>query len=567
MTPDDIDDEPFEGSLPVLEKYSILRKLAAGGMASIYVAERKGSDEICVVKTLHDHLAQDSVVGNRFLREARVASELTHPNIARLTDAKSERGVFYLAMEYIAGHDLESMMFRLMEQRKMLPPELSIRVTLDVLEGLHYAHEYTDADGRHLEIVHRDLSPRNVMITYEGDVKIIDFGLARTNLGEFRTAPGMVLGTLRYMSPEQAVAEPVDRRSDIYSWSVVLYEMLSGRPLVMGNNAQEILHTVVTRIPPPLSTLNGHLPKALDAVLATGMAKEREARFSTAKEMALAIEAAAPELCRTKRHKIGRFVAAVFPDERIDADDLTQRSTSEDGPDYEPTRAGQSILEAGVPAQLEPVPVPEALSLSDPEPEHYAPTNVYVAPTRVYSSPAVMPPPPAGRRNLLWATVLLAVASLVATLATVAIAPKEEVAVAVSPPDPVVESPGPTVVVDVPAPAAPPPPVRPTPPQVEHRVAPTPKPKPPVREKVKAAPPRSTKRAASGTPGKYPWETAVSERLKAGREVEASQILQDRAAEIGAARAKRCAYDAVFWGRPLGPCVEVLRAAEQEARR
>src|SRR5688572_4739682 len=117
----------FEGSLPLLEKYRVVKKLAAGGMASIFIAEQRGSGEICVVKTLHDHLAKDSVVGNRFLREARVASELRHPNIARLMDAKSENGIFYLAMEFIAGHDLESIMFKLMEQRKMLPPELSVR--------------------------------------------------------------------------------------------------------------------------------------------------------------------------------------------------------------------------------------------------------------------------------------------------------------------------------------------------------------------------------------------------------------------------------------------------------
>src|SRR6185295_7021459 len=173
----------------------------------------------------------------------------------------------------------------------------------------------------HLAIVHRDLSPRNVMVTYSGDVKIIDFGLARTNLGDFRTAPGMVLGTLRYMSPEQAVAEPVDRRSDIYSWSVVLYEMLSGRPLVMGANAQEVLHAVVTQVPPPLSTLNPALPKALDSVLEKGLAKDRRDRWETAGELRHALLEAAGSLAALddERHNlIGRFVRELFPTENAE---------------------------------------------------------------------------------------------------------------------------------------------------------------------------------------------------------------------------------------------------------
>lgn len=305
-----------DGALPTLERYTVLHRLAVGGMAQIFVAQRNGSNDICIIKQLRDHLTQDPVVANRFLREAQVAALLAHPNIARLTDAGREGGLLYLAMEFIAGKDIEAMMLRLLAQRKILPPALSITATLKVLEGLHYAHEYRGPTGEHLQIVHRDMSPRNVMITYDGEVKVIDFGLARTNLGDFRTAPGMVLGTLRYMSPEQAYADPVDRRSDIYTWAVVLYEMLSGHQLVIANSsAPDVLRAVITEVPEPLSHWNPNLPKALDEVLAKGMAKDRKSRFQTARDFQLALASAAGPLGDATDKQIGDFVIGLFPDE------------------------------------------------------------------------------------------------------------------------------------------------------------------------------------------------------------------------------------------------------------
>jgi serine/threonine-protein kinase len=371
---------PAAESMPALAKYDVILKLASGGMADIYVAQRSGEDDICVIKQLHEHLAKDQIVGNRFYREARVASALNHPNIARLTDAGREGDLFYLAMEFIAGQDVETMMFKLMEQRKMLPPQLSISVTLKVLEALHYAHEFHEPEtNKHLEIVHRDLSPRNVMLTYSGEVKVIDFGLARTNLGDFRTAPGMVLGTLRYMSPEQAVAEPVDRRSDIYTWAVVLYEMLSGRPLVMGANAHEVLHAVVTQEADPLSTKNPDLPRGLDRVLERGMAKDRRERFETAKEFHDALEQAAEGMLATEA-QIGRFVTDLFPDEYHKTMTMVDCARRGENPSYEATRYEQlhdvtraaTIMRNLGNAQVVPAALPPPTPEPPPEPSRTA---------------------------------------------------------------------------------------------------------------------------------------------------------------------------------------------------
>lgn len=408
--PGEDDASPSPESTPQLSRYTILQKLAVGGMAEIFLAQKHGSPDVCVVKQLHAHLAKDTgpsgqVVGARFLREAQVAALLDHPHIAKLTDARREdSGAFYLAMEFIAGQDVETMMFRLMEQRKMLPPELSVTVTLDVLEGLHYAHEKRSPDGRPLEIVHRDLSPRNVMLTYEGRVKIIDFGLARTNLGDFRTAPGMVLGTMRYMSPEQAVAEPVDRRSDIYSWSVVLYEMLSGRPLVMGANATEVLHHVVTQMPPPLSSLNPTLPKALDAVLERGLAKNRNERYDTADELRQAlIEAAGPlaSLDDDRHALIGRFARELFPQEHAETMAMLESIERGEG-GFEPTRLGpaqhevtralyvQRIQSMASAAAAEPNVLPEVVRLD----RDATRLRVYDPPSAPGTSPGTMPGAP-----------------------------------------------------------------------------------------------------------------------------------------------------------------------------
>lgn len=357
----------------------VFDRLATGGMASIYLAQRRGSDQVCIIKVLHDHLAKDPVVGNRFLREAQVASLLDHPHIARLTDAGWDRGQFYLAMEYIAGQDLETMMFKLMEQRRMLPPELSATVGLQVLDGLSYAHDYRDSEGQHLQIVHRDLSPRNVMVTYDGAVKIIDFGLARTNLGDFRTAPGMVLGTLRYMSPEQAVAEPVDLRSDLYSWSVVLYEALSGRPLVMGANAQEILHMVVTQTPPPITDRNPNLPKTLDMVFAKALTKAREDRYPSARALREALATAAPQLF-APAEAIGEFVSGMYAAEKAKAQEMLAKAQSGEYT-QEPTRVGESpefeATRAGVPsapAEVGPAFEPTRFGLPAPTPGRGAAT-------------------------------------------------------------------------------------------------------------------------------------------------------------------------------------------------
>ncbi|MBI4821806.1 MAG: protein kinase [Deltaproteobacteria bacterium] len=305
-----------------LGRYAILKSLARGGMAQVYVAQKDGADEICVLKQLLVELEEHETAAKRFHREAHVASFLIHPNIARVTDAGMQGDAFCIAMEFIAGKDVETMMHTLMRDGRMLPHEVSLAVALGALEGLSYAHDATDPSGEPLGLVHRDLSPRNIMLSFSGDVKLIDFGLAHGRLDDFKTAPGMILGTLRYVSPEQAMTQAVDRRSDLYSLGVVLHEMLTGRFLVPHGKPVEVLKAVVGKPAPTLSELNPHLPKAMDAVLLKALDKDPSRRFQSAAEFSRALRGAAGALAETPPEMLGDFVEQMFPEDLNFANEL-----------------------------------------------------------------------------------------------------------------------------------------------------------------------------------------------------------------------------------------------------
>jgi serine/threonine-protein kinase len=330
-----------------LGRYHLLEELARGGMAQVFLARRDGSSELCVLKQLLEELTEHQTAGKRFHREAHVASYLDHPNIARVIGAGIEDHTFCIAIEYIAGQDLESMTKKLMAQSLMLPHEVAISVALAALDGLAYAHDATDPEGRSLELVHRDLSPRNIMLSYSGQLKIIDFGLARGNIDDFRTSPGMLLGTPRYMSPEQALSNAIDRRSDLYSLAVIIFELLTGRFLVQPGRTVDILMEVATKDAPKLSALNPNLPRALDPVLERALQKAPEDRYPDATEFLEALAVAAGSLAGTSRSALGDFVSRMFPDEAQRAARLLERAAHDAAADAgEPTLPPEDFLGA-----------------------------------------------------------------------------------------------------------------------------------------------------------------------------------------------------------------------------
>jgi hypothetical protein len=314
-------------ALKRLGRYAIAEELARGGMAQLYVARKDGARELCVLKRLLFEFETDEIARARFQREAHVASYLSHPNIVRTIDAGFEGGTFCIASELVAGNTLEAVLMRLRALGRSLPPEAAIAIALKVLDALAYAHDLRGEDGTPLEIVHRDISPRNILLDFGGEVKIIDFGVARGKLDQFRTAPGVIVGSLEYMSPEQASALPVDRRSDIYSMAVVTYEMLTGRYLVpRDGQLTDALTAIVRDVPPPISSIAPHLSPAFDPVLARALAKDSDARYRTAREFHSELAHAAVGIVLAPAPIIGMMLREIMPEEEGSMLSLIERA-------------------------------------------------------------------------------------------------------------------------------------------------------------------------------------------------------------------------------------------------
>lgn len=290
-------------------KYTLLGTLADGGMGRVFLAQKDDSEEMCVLKQLHVEIEEEHETASiRFQREAAIASKLDHPNIAKVLDSGFEGGRFYIAMEFIAGQTFDDVARKLEDQGKQLPVEIVLAVITRVLDGLALAHQH---------VIHRDLSPRNIMVGYDGSVKIIDFGVARAEIedDDFRTSPGMLVGTLRYMAPEQALTLNVDHRSDLYSLAVVLYEILVGGPLLPPGPPSDTIRRIVRERPRSLTKLRPDLTATgLNEVLNRALQKAPHERFQSATEFKDAITStwlgALPE-----REELSRFMRDLFSEE------------------------------------------------------------------------------------------------------------------------------------------------------------------------------------------------------------------------------------------------------------
>jgi serine/threonine-protein kinase len=359
---------PALPTLGRIGRYKIFEELAEGGMARVFLAQRDGSTRLCVLKQLHGDLEEHGTASIRFQREAHLVSQLDHPNIARVIDAGLEDGKFCIAMELIEGCTVQQVLDVMDRRNQIVPPAITLTIAIEVLEGLAYAHSLRGSDGRHLEIVHRDLSPRNVMLTYDGRVKIIDFGVAQGRIDSFRTAPGMIVGTLHYMSPEQALTEKTDHRSDIYSLSIVLWELLAGQPAVIDGKAVEVLEQVIEETPPPLTEIDPGLPSSVSDVIMRGLTKNADERWQTAAAYRDALSAAMRPLGATTAAQIGGFVREIFPPERQAYARWTRMvSRHVDGLADAPTIADGSLQAADILAVATPTPLSSSGYATQPD--------------------------------------------------------------------------------------------------------------------------------------------------------------------------------------------------------
>lgn len=274
-----------------LADFEIIRRLGVGGMAEVFLAKKRGAEgtyKLLVVKRILPQHGSSRRFRAMFAEEAQLATRLNHPNVVQVYDFQDygEEGQL-LSMEYVEGPDLRKLMRAAHSKGNRVPPFVAAWIVGEAAKGLHYAHERRDERGGPLDIVHRDVSPQNILLSFEGVVKIGDFGIASANL--FREEPGVLKGKTAYMSPEQARGEKVDRRSDIYSLGVVFHELLTGRPLHGAADGAELLEAVRSGVVEPPSTFAREVPPELEAIVMRALAKNRDDRFQTAREMAAAV--------------------------------------------------------------------------------------------------------------------------------------------------------------------------------------------------------------------------------------------------------------------------------------
>ena len=266
-------------------KYQLLKKLATGGMAEVFLARQsavKGAPELVVVKRILPHLAREPEFIQMFLNEARIASRFSHPNIAQIYDLGQIEGVCFLAMEFVHGEDLGRVMRKAWNSGKWIGRPVAMRIIASACEGLYYAHRKTDESGRPLQVVHRDISPQNFLIGFEGTVKLVDFGIAKAAHVASHTQAGSLKGKFAYMSPEQAAGKDIDQRSDLFSLGLVFYELLTGtRPLKRTSDMATLQAALACDIAPPAGV--AEVSEDLERVVMKALAKSPNDRYPDAR--------------------------------------------------------------------------------------------------------------------------------------------------------------------------------------------------------------------------------------------------------------------------------------------
>ncbi|MBM4776995.1 MAG: protein kinase [Archangiaceae bacterium] len=294
------------------ERYVFIKKLAEGGMADVFLARDVMSTppRLCVVKQLLPDLRSKKEHVGMFLDEADLAVRLAHPNVVRTIDRGTSRDGPFLVLEYLAGYDLDLVIERLRDVGGRMPWQLAVQIIISTAEGMAYAHALTGNDGKPLNLVHRDLTPSNIFLTFDGVVKVLDFGIARAEERRTRTSTGMLKGKARYLAPELIQQLPGDGRVDQFSLGAALYESLALRPLFSGENELAVIHAIIESRRPSLIDQRPDIPPEVDAVFRKMTARLREERFASMNEVARALKAVMPP--EDQRPALSTFVRQQF---------------------------------------------------------------------------------------------------------------------------------------------------------------------------------------------------------------------------------------------------------------
>ncbi len=274
-------------------RYYVYDKLAVGGMAEIFKARLCGSKDFqkkFVIKRLNVGKRNREYLTNLFIDEAHLCSNLSHSNVVHTYDFSVVDNRYFIAMEYVEGQDLKQLLIRSTQNRELLSIDTVLFIIHEMCAGLHYLHNHKTPNGERMNIVHRDISPANILISYNADIKIADFGIAKNSHRLFHSDPGIRKGKHEYMSPEQASCTKIDHRSDIFCVGIILYELLTGRRLFQSSSDTQALQKVQTCSIPQASSINPRIPPRLNQIVHTALQKNPALRFQTAEQFRKAIK-------------------------------------------------------------------------------------------------------------------------------------------------------------------------------------------------------------------------------------------------------------------------------------
>ncbi|HLK40028.1 MAG TPA: serine/threonine-protein kinase [Polyangiaceae bacterium] len=270
------------------QRYRVIEKLESGGMAEVFRAESEGLQGFrkqVAIKRVLPHLSSKKKFISMFLDEARLSAQLSHSNCVQVFDIGVGDNAFFIVMEFVDGANLKSIVEHIKKSGRDFPVEVAVYIALELCKGLAYAHELTDSTGAALHIVHRDMSPPNVLVTKHGEIKIVDFGLAKANSQLEKSEPGIIKGKFSYLSPEAAMGQEVDARTDIFAVGIILWELLAGQRLFLGDTDFQTVKKVQAAQVPTISQINKKVPAELDRIVARALARDPAQRFTRARDL------------------------------------------------------------------------------------------------------------------------------------------------------------------------------------------------------------------------------------------------------------------------------------------
>ncbi|MCI5071931.1 serine/threonine protein kinase [bacterium] len=341
--------------------YEVERKVAIGGMAEIYKA-KDVSGQAVAIKKIHPSLASQEKFVQMFLDEVRIVIQLDHPNIVQLMDFGLVEGAYYFSMEWMDGKALSAVTNEQKRVNKLMPIDVALIMMMDICDGLFYAHSKEDRYKRPLNIIHRDMSPPNILVNLGGVFKITDFGIAQVRDKNLLTQPGIIRGKFSYMSPEQSLGKPLDHRSDQFSINIIFYELLTNHALFLRNSEIETLQAVRKCDIPPLKQFRNNVPAQLEAIIRRGLSLDRNKRFTNAYEMKQAIAKVYEEnFPNSSRENVVNYFNQLFPDMHYT---LSMHSIEEDSHYLRKARIAQAKVAKQKSFKFNPQPFTHPLSMT-----------------------------------------------------------------------------------------------------------------------------------------------------------------------------------------------------------